>query len=126
MYQTGKLANDCKRLCTSFNTTGHVNLTEFETDQDFRTCTFYDENQCRFRFVYSDNFGEGLKVHAQNVSYYDFLSFLTMLMFPFRIPDVRVQTQSQVGKCAVHIDYINSSCGNPYITAVENRYNNTR
>lgn len=64
MYHTGVLkdVNDCARNCTTFTPIG-VEKVEIDERKDEQMCTFFDEDDCRFEFKYSEQ-GE-LIVHAQ-------------------------------------------------------------
>ncbi|KAI8035233.1 integrin beta-PS isoform X2 [Drosophila gunungcola] len=64
MYKTGVLKNgdDCARNCTAFVPVG-VEKVEVDEHKDEQMCTFFDEDDCKFMFKYSEQ-GE-LIVHAQ-------------------------------------------------------------
>ncbi|XP_017064418.1 integrin beta-PS isoform X1 [Drosophila eugracilis] len=64
MYKTGVLKNgdDCASNCTAFVPVG-VEKVEIDEHKDEQMCTFFDEDDCKFMFKYSEQ-GE-LKVHAQ-------------------------------------------------------------
>lgn len=57
MYKTGPLAESeemCATNCTLFVPIG-VKQVVLEDKNDEHLCTFYDEDDCRFQFKYSDN-----------------------------------------------------------------------
>ncbi|XP_034672073.1 integrin beta-PS isoform X2 [Drosophila subobscura] len=64
MYHTGVLKNvdDCARNCTAFTPVGVEKVT-IDEHKDEQMCTFFDEDDCKFMFKYSEQ-GE-LVVHAQ-------------------------------------------------------------
>ncbi|KAH8420291.1 hypothetical protein KR009_008821 [Drosophila setifemur] len=64
MYHTGVLkdVDDCARNCTAFTPVG-VEKVVIDEHKDEQICTFFDEDDCRFEFKYSEQ-GE-LIVHAQ-------------------------------------------------------------
>lgn len=68
MYKTGPLAESeekCASNCTLFVPVG-VAVVEVDEKKDEHVCTFYDEDDCRFQFVYSDNNnGDKVEVRAQ-------------------------------------------------------------
>nr|XP_016942202.1 integrin beta-PS isoform X1 [Drosophila suzukii]XP_036675853.1 integrin beta-PS isoform X1 [Drosophila suzukii]XP_036675854.1 integrin beta-PS isoform X1 [Drosophila suzukii] len=66
MYHTGvlKKEEDCATNCTAFVPVG-VEKVEIDEHKDEQICTFFDEDDCKFMFKYSEVQGEGLKVHAQ-------------------------------------------------------------
>ncbi|XP_016994692.2 integrin beta-PS isoform X2 [Drosophila takahashii] len=65
MYKTGVLKNgdDCANNCTLFTPVG-VEKVEIEEHKDEQICTFFDEDDCKFMFKYSED-GQVLKVSAQ-------------------------------------------------------------
>lgn len=65
MYQTGKLKNpdDCAKNCTALFVPISVEKLETDESKDEYPCVFFDEDDCRFTFKYSE-VGE-LVVHAQ-------------------------------------------------------------
>ncbi|KAL7744462.1 hypothetical protein ACLKA6_001839 [Drosophila palustris] len=64
MYHTGELKNgdDCAKNCTTFTPVG-VEKVKIDEDKDEQLCIFFDEDDCKFTFKYSE-VGE-LVVHAQ-------------------------------------------------------------
>ncbi|XP_062141727.1 integrin beta-PS isoform X2 [Drosophila sulfurigaster albostrigata] len=64
MYHTGELKNgdDCAKNCTTFTPVG-VEKVKIDEDKDEQLCVFFDEDDCKFTFKYSE-VGE-LVVHAQ-------------------------------------------------------------
>lgn len=57
MYQTGPLGEDkglCLRNCTLFTPKGAEKVEAIEENGEHK-CIFYDENDCRFEFVYNEN-----------------------------------------------------------------------
>jgi len=64
MYKTGELKNgdDCARNCTQFVPVG-VEKVEIDETKDEQMCKFFDEDDCKFMFKYSEQ-GE-LHVYAQ-------------------------------------------------------------
>ncbi|XP_016984772.1 integrin beta-PS isoform X1 [Drosophila rhopaloa] len=64
MYKTGVLknGNDCANNCTSFTPFG-VEKVEIDEHKDEQMCTFFDEDDCKFMFKYSEQ--GNLVVHAQ-------------------------------------------------------------
>lgn len=64
MYKTGSLnEEECIRNCTLF-TPIPVEKIEVDEESDEHFCMFYDENDCRFQFVYNDH-DEKIVVKAQ-------------------------------------------------------------
>jgi integrin beta 1 len=68
MYKTGPLAKeeDCAANCTQFTPIG-VEKVEVEDEKDEHICTFYDEDDCRFQFIYNDREEGKIIVRAQQV-----------------------------------------------------------
>lgn len=66
MYQTGPLANenDCAANCTLFTPTS-VDVVQADEENNEHICVFFDENDCRFAFVYNDSDEDDIKVRAQ-------------------------------------------------------------
>ncbi|XP_016949132.1 integrin beta-PS isoform X2 [Drosophila biarmipes] len=66
MYKTGvlKKPEDCSRNCSHFVPVG-VEKLEIDESKDEQMCTFFDEDDCKFMFKYSEVQGVGLTVHAQ-------------------------------------------------------------
>ncbi|XP_002057277.3 integrin beta-PS isoform X1 [Drosophila virilis] len=64
MYHTGELKNgdDCAKNCTTFTPVG-VEKVKIDEHKDEQLCVFFDEDDCKFTFKYSE-VGE-LVVHAQ-------------------------------------------------------------
>lgn len=64
MYQTGQLKNgdDCAKNCTTF-TAISVDTVKIDEHKDEQLCVFFDEDDCKFTFKYSE-VGE-LVVYAQ-------------------------------------------------------------
>uniref|UniRef100_A0A1I8PFU3 Integrin beta n=1 Tax=Stomoxys calcitrans TaxID=35570 RepID=A0A1I8PFU3_STOCA len=67
VYQTGPLKNpqDCRTNCTLFKPI-EVDKIEIEESKGEYLCTFYDENECKFKFKYSNNEDNKIVVVAQN------------------------------------------------------------
>uniref|UniRef100_A0A336M8L1 Integrin beta n=2 Tax=Culicoides sonorensis TaxID=179676 RepID=A0A336M8L1_CULSO len=68
MYKTGPLSEEpglCARNCSKIFTPISVEKVEVNEDKDDHLCTFYDENECRFQFVYNDREEERVVVRAQ-------------------------------------------------------------
>lgn len=67
-YKTGPLSEEpglCARNCSKIFTPISVEKVEVNEDKDDHLCTFYDENECRFQFVYNDREEEHVVVRAQ-------------------------------------------------------------
>jgi integrin beta 1 len=66
MYKTGPLAkdDDCAANCTLFTPIA-VEKVEIENEKDEHICTFYDEDDCRFQFIYNDREEGKIMVRAQ-------------------------------------------------------------
>ncbi|XP_043660897.1 integrin beta-PS isoform X2 [Drosophila teissieri] len=66
MYKTGNLKNgdDCARNCTEFVPVG-VEKVEIDETKDEQLCTFFDEDDCKFLFKYSESSQGELHVYAQ-------------------------------------------------------------
>jgi Integrin beta tail domain/Integrin beta cytoplasmic domain len=66
MYKTGLLAkdDDCAANCTLFTPIA-VEKVEIEDEKDEHICTFYDEDDCRFQFIYNDREEGKIVVRAQ-------------------------------------------------------------
>lgn len=66
MYKTGPLAASdriCASNCTKFVAIG-VDTIRFDESKEDHLCTFYDEDDCRYQFVYRGL--DALEVWAQN------------------------------------------------------------
>lgn len=66
MYRTGPLAAQllCIQNCTKFVPEAD-NIIGVDEENDEHLCTFYDEDDCRFQFIYQENYkSELLKVRA--------------------------------------------------------------
>jgi protocadherin alpha len=63
MYKKGPLKDeaDCSANCTLF-TPISVESVEYDEDKDEHLCTFYDEDDCRYRFVYNETVEKDRKV----------------------------------------------------------------
>lgn len=65
MYETGPMGEDkelCFRNCTLFTPKGAEKVEAVEENSEHK-CIFYDENDCRFEFVYNENeFDENGKI----------------------------------------------------------------
>lgn len=68
MYKTGPLAASegmCAKNCTKIYTTG-VDTIGADEERDEHLCTFYDDDNCRFQFVYTDDYiNSAFEVRAQ-------------------------------------------------------------
>uniref|UniRef100_A0A1B0CHL5 Integrin beta n=2 Tax=Endopterygota TaxID=33392 RepID=A0A1B0CHL5_LUTLO len=67
VYQTGPMGDDkdlCMQNCTLFTPITEEVVTADET-KDEVLCTFYDEDDCRFQFVYTDRDDDKVVVRAQ-------------------------------------------------------------
>lgn len=66
MYKTGPLKNedDCSSNCTLFIPTP-VETVEVDEELDEQLCQFYDEDDCKFKFVYSEKEPGKVVVRAQ-------------------------------------------------------------
>ncbi|XP_037919074.1 integrin beta-PS isoform X1 [Hermetia illucens] len=66
MYKTGPLAegNLCAENCTNVVTIGVDTVTADDEKNEY-LCTFYDEDDCRFQFAYTDKEDEKSEVKAQ-------------------------------------------------------------
>lgn len=67
MYKTGPLADSelCTKTCTKFVPI-EVDVVTHDEEKDEHLCTFYDEDDCRFQFVYTDHVDdEKIDVRAQ-------------------------------------------------------------
>jgi len=55
MYKKGLLKNpdDCAKNCTLFVPIS-VETVDYDEDKDEHLCTFYDEDDCRYQFIYSE------------------------------------------------------------------------
>lgn len=63
MYKTGPLSeSDCSTNCTLFVPKAEE-IIEADESKDEHLCTFYDDDDCRFKFVYTDT--DEVKVRAQ-------------------------------------------------------------
>lgn len=66
MYKTGPMGDDpdlCVKNCTKFVPKGVEEVRQKEGDH---LCTFYDNDDCRFDFVYNDNNENDIKVYAKD------------------------------------------------------------
>uniref|UniRef100_A0A336MVT2 Integrin beta n=1 Tax=Culicoides sonorensis TaxID=179676 RepID=A0A336MVT2_CULSO len=71
-YNTGPLAtnsSDCDSNCEKlFKITSKTETVAIEKENlDEQLCTFYDENQCRFQFVYNDKDANNVVVRVQEI-----------------------------------------------------------
>lgn len=66
MYKTGRLHDEnlCKENCTHLFTPIAVETVTVDDEKDEYLCTYYDKDDCRFNFVYSEVDGK-LEVRAQ-------------------------------------------------------------
>lgn len=65
MYKSGPLAEKCASTCTLFVPVG-IAVVEVNENKDEYLCSVYDEDGCRFQFVYSYNkFDDKVEVRAQ-------------------------------------------------------------
>lgn len=66
VYQTGPLKEkeDCMANCTLFVPI-EVETVEADEEKDEYLCTFYDEDDCRFQFVYTEKEDDKVEVKAQ-------------------------------------------------------------
>lgn len=58
MYKTGPLAASermCAENCSEIYTTG-VDLIQADDEKGEHLCTIYNDDNCRFRFVYTDDY----------------------------------------------------------------------
>lgn len=66
MYKTGPLKEEgaCAANCTTFTPIAVEKVT-VEEEKDEYFCLFYDEDDCKFTFKYSDKEDDKIEVHAQ-------------------------------------------------------------
>ncbi|XP_055305267.1 integrin beta-PS isoform X2 [Sitodiplosis mosellana] len=67
MYKTGPMGDNpelCAKNCTLFVPKG-VEVLNVNEEEGDHLCIFYDENDCRFEFVYNDSDLENIKVAAK-------------------------------------------------------------
>lgn len=71
VYQTGPLNTEaCEASCSkTLHITKVTNINETSSNEDEQVCTFYDENQCLFRFIYNDRDESNVIIKAQKSLY---------------------------------------------------------
>jgi protocadherin alpha len=67
MYKTGPLKDEteCAKNCSTLFTPIEEETIVVDDDQDEHLCVFYDDDDCKYQFVYSEKEPNTLRVRAQ-------------------------------------------------------------
>jgi integrin beta 1 len=88
VFKGGPLAakEACASNCSQIHTIAADDISNIFTNDESRFCSFYDTKECRFRFVYNENYDAGnLVIYAEKVKFsIDCKRKLFILFFSYR------------------------------------------